>query len=198
MLGGDSEEEDKDTRMEIQQFNDKISDYRKRYTIERFYTKNTQETKKKGSFIDGSSRASADAGVADRTELKAHGYEVEPEVIVGTRGDVWEPLVKVATFSESCTALMLDPQMPTHILTVYRPSDPSEKLIANKVRRRRSELEIFRLLNATQPKSEHVISLFDSFHTQSGAWIILLKLRTVADCLEIISNNLLYGKVDQV
>ncbi|KAH9987774.1 kinase-like domain-containing protein [Russula compacta] len=158
MQRGDGEEEGKDTRTKIQQLKDKISDYRKRFTIESLYTKNTQETKKKRSFTEDSVRASADAGVADWTELKARGYEVELEVIVGARGAVWKLPVK----------------MPPHILTVYRPSDLSEKLIAKNVRKRWSELEILRLLNAAQPKSD-----------------------TLSHC-SISSNNPLYGKVDQV
>ncbi|KAI0245963.1 kinase-like domain-containing protein [Lactifluus subvellereus] len=85
----------------------------------------------------------------------------------------------------------------THILTVYRPSDPSKELIAKKVRNKSNELEILKLLNTIQPKSEHVISLLDSFHTQSGPWAILSKMDTVADYVAI-AHNQLGGRVAQV
>jgi hypothetical protein len=61
--------------------------------------------------------------------------------------------------------LTLALQMPSHIFTVHRPSNPSKELIAKKVREKSNELEILRILDTIQPKSEHAISLFDSFHT---------------------------------
>ncbi|KAI0245827.1 hypothetical protein BJV78DRAFT_1259993 [Lactifluus subvellereus] len=125
-----------------------------------------QGTKGKGAHTGGGAGAGAGgAGAADCAELRAHGYEVNPEVIVDDKGIAWEKLFK----------------MPSHILTVYRPSDPSKELIAKKVRKKSNELEILKLLNTIQPKSEHVISLLDSFHTQSGPWAILSKMDTVAD-----------------
>ena len=62
--------------------------------------------------------------------------------------------------------------MPSHVLTVYRPLDPNKKLIAKKVRQGSNELEIHELLNTIQPKSDHVISLLDSFHAPSRQWAI--------------------------
>src|SRR5216683_396214 len=68
--------------------------------------------------------------------------------------------------------------MPPNILTVFRRSDPSEKFIAKKVREESNELEILKLLNNFQPRSEHIISLLDSFQVQSRTWAILPKMDT--------------------
>ena len=92
------------------------------------------------------------------------------------------------------------PQMPSHILTVYRPSDPSNKFIAKKVRNESDELKILRRLNTIQPKFEHVVSLLDSFDSldpQFTSWVILPKLDTVADLIEFAPQKL-YGKVAKV
>ncbi len=69
--------------------------------------------------------------------------------------------------------------MPPNILTVFRRSDPSKKFIAKKVREESNELEILKLLNNFQPRSEHIISLLDSFQVQSRTWAILPKMDTV-------------------
>jgi len=74
--------------------------------------------------------------------------------------------------------------MPPNILTVHRPSKPNTELIAKKVHKGSNELEIFKHLNTIQPKSKYVISLVDSFHTQSRAWAILPKMDSVAHCVE--------------
>ena len=80
--------------------------------------------------------------------------------------------------------------MPTHILTVFRPSDPGKKLIAKKVCEESNELMILNLLNTTQPQSIHVVRLLDSFHTQSGLWIIMPKMDTITDYLRIAPKQL--------
>jgi hypothetical protein len=69
--------------------------------------------------------------------------------------------------------------MPSNNFTVYWSSEPSKKLIAKKIREEMNELEIFRLLDTIKPKAEHVISLLDSFHTQSRSWAILPKMGSV-------------------
>jgi len=74
--------------------------------------------------------------------------------------------------------------MPPNILTVHRPSKPRTELIAKKVHKGSNELEIFKHLNTIQSKSKYVISLVDSFHTQSRAWAILPKMDTVAYCVK--------------
>jgi serine/threonine protein kinase len=75
--------------------------------------------------------------------------------------------------------LTLDQHTPSHILTVYQRSDPSEEFIAKKVDEGSNELKIFKLLNTFRPKSEHIISLHESFQTQSTSWIILPKLNSL-------------------
>jgi serine/threonine protein kinase len=82
------------------------------------------------------------------------------------------------------------PQTPSHIHTVYRPSDPTNKLIAKKIRQESNELEIFKLLDAAQPKSDHVITLVDSFQGQSAKWAILPKMESVADCVKFAPKEL--------
>ena len=74
--------------------------------------------------------------------------------------------------------------MPPNIFTVHRSSKPSKELVAKKVRKGSNELEIFKYLGTIQPKSNHVISLVDSFCTQSRAWVILPKMDSVAYCVE--------------
>src|SRR6266851_1064064 len=75
--------------------------------------------------------------------------------------------------------------MPPNILTVFRRSDPGEQLIAKKVCESSNELEILKVLNNFQPKSEHIISLLDSFEVQSRTWAILPKMDSVMDYIEI-------------
>jgi serine/threonine protein kinase len=84
--------------------------------------------------------------------------------------------------------------MPSHILTVYQRSVPSKKFIAKKVGKDSDELRIFRLLNTFQLKSEHIISLHESFQTQSTTWAILAKMKSVAS----FAPDRIYGKVAQV
>jgi serine/threonine protein kinase len=87
--------------------------------------------------------------------------------------------------------------MPSHILTVYQRSDPSKRFIAKNVREESNELEIFKLLNTLQPKSEHIISLHESFETQSTSWAILPKMSSVVGYVSLAPDQL-YGKVAQV
>jgi serine/threonine protein kinase len=88
--------------------------------------------------------------------------------------------------------------MPSNILTVYRLSVSSEQLIAKKVREESNELEALQLLNTIQPKSDHVISLIDSFHGgQSGQWAILPKMNSVTD-YAVFAPGQLESKVVQV
>jgi serine/threonine protein kinase len=84
--------------------------------------------------------------------------------------------------------------MPSHILTVYQRSVPNKKFIAKKVDKDSDELRIFRLLNTFQLKSEHIISLHESFQTQSTTWAILPKMNSVAS----FAPDRLHGKVAQV
>ena len=87
--------------------------------------------------------------------------------------------------------------MPSHILTVFQQSDPSKRFIAKKVHEQSNELQFLDCLNTTQPKSEHIISLYDSFQTQSTSWAILPEMDSVADYVSFAPDRL-YGKVAQV
>ena len=85
------------------------------------------------------------------------------------------------------------PQMPDHILTVYRPMDSNKEFIAKNVREDSNELEILRLFDTFPLKSDHVISLIDSFH----GWAILPKMVAVKGYVEY-APNLSGGKVSQI
>src|SRR6266851_2101916 len=80
--------------------------------------------------------------------------------------------------------------MPPNILTVFRRSDPSKQFIAKKVREESNELEILKVLNNFQPRSEHIISLLDSFQVQSRTLAILPKMDTVKDYILIAPDEL--------
>jgi len=86
--------------------------------------------------------------------------------------------------------LTLALQRPSHILAVHRSSDPSKHLIAKKVREESNELEILRILDTTQPKSEHVIPLLDSFYMHPEQCVILPQMDTVTACLMMARREL--------
>lgn len=73
---------------------------------------------------------------------------------------------------------------------MHRASNRREALIAKKVREESKELEILEILNTIHPKSKHIISLVDSFHTQSMSWVILPKLVPVVDAFESSADKL--------
>ena len=56
----------------------------------------------------------------------------------------------------------------------------SKKFIAKKVREDSNELELLRFLDTIPRKSDHIISLVDSFH----GWAVLPKLATVKGYVE--------------
>ena len=85
------------------------------------------------------------------------------------------------------------PQRPDHILTVYRPMDSNKEFIAKKIREGSNELEMLRLLDAFPLKSDHVISLIDSFY----GWAILPKMATVKGYVEF-APDLSQGKVSDI
>ena len=85
------------------------------------------------------------------------------------------------------------PQMPDHILTVYGPMDSNKQFVAKKIREDSNELEVLRLLDTIPLKSDHVISLIDSFH----GWAILPKMATIRYYIEFAPNRF-ESKVSQV
>jgi serine/threonine protein kinase len=80
--------------------------------------------------------------------------------------------------------------MPSNILTVYRRSEPRKQLIAKRGCEESNEVEILKLLNNFQPKSEHIISLLDSFEGQSRTWAILPKMDSIEDWIQIAPHRL--------
>ena len=141
----------------------------------------------------GNSNRAGGGGGDDRAQLRAHGYEVKPDVVVDANGE-WEPLFKVL----ACLFLPIRyadarPQRPDHILTVYRPMVSNKEFIAKNVREDSNELEILKLLDTFPLKSDHVISLIDSFH----GWAILPKMLSVKNYVEF-APNLSESKVSQV
>jgi len=170
MLKRDKKDEGKDTRMlrEIRQLINTISQHEKKFDLTSFTTgvgRGSRKIHTRTSDGDGDGTSGGGASAAEYAELKAHDYEVKPEVIVDSSGVILEPLFKVWQLFPTLSYATLTPplQMPSHILTVYQPSDPSNELIAKKVRKESDELKILRRLNTIQPKFEHVISLLDSF-----------------------------------
>ena len=141
----------------------------------------------------GNSNRAGGGGGGDRTQLRAHGYEVKPEVVVDANGE-WEPLFEVpASLFLLIRYADARPQRPDHILTVYRPMVSNKEFIAKNVREDSNELEMLRLLDTFPLKSDHVISLIDSFH----GWAILPKMVSVKNYVEF-APNLSESKVSQV
>jgi serine/threonine protein kinase len=71
--------------------------------------------------------------------------------------------------------------------------DSNKEFIAKKVREETNELEMLRLLDTFPLKSDHVISLIDSFH----GWAILPKMVAVKGYVEF-APNLSESKVSQI
>jgi len=99
----------------------------------------------------------------------------------------WQPLLTYIRHADA------RPQRPDHILTVYRPIDSNKEFIAKKVWEDSNELEMLGLLETIPLKSDHVISLIDSFR----GWAILPIMVTVRYYVEFVPN-LLESKVYQV
>ncbi|KZT07816.1 kinase-like protein [Laetiporus sulphureus 93-53] len=193
-------EEDEDTEKKTRELRTTIKTQARKYSIESVTRElrttiksqarkssiesvHTRGTKRKHEPDNGSSNVASrrrrlgDGAnpAAAAAELRAHGYEIKPEVIFDTSGVALEPLFK----------------MPSHILTVYRPSDPSTEFIAKELDEGSNELQILADIRRLSTKSEHVISLLDSFPGQAGAWAILPKIPNfLADYLAIVPHEL--------
>jgi serine/threonine protein kinase len=194
------DKENRDTRAKIDQLKHKIELNVKKFNLKSFY--HTQGTKKKcvrTDDVDSASDGGDDTDTADCAELGAHDYKVEPQVIVDESGGTWEPLFEVWPGNPCLLIIALTPrpQMPSHIHTVYRRSEPKTELIAKKVRKGSNELAILKRLNTIQPRSENIVSLLDSFDGLSGSWAILPKLGSVAHYI-VVAPAALQNKVPQV
>ena len=100
MLKRDEEDEGKDTQTkeQIEQLRNAISKHRNKFGLKSFTTKVPQGSKKKHTHTgdgDGAGAGGGGASTAESAELKEHGYEVKPEVIVDSSGVILEPLFKV-------------------------------------------------------------------------------------------------------
>jgi hypothetical protein len=88
------------TKKEIDKLSNSISKHKKEFGLKSFNIRATQEPKKKTRTGDGDGAGGSGgggAGTIEHAELKAHGYEVTPEVITDSRGTASEsePLFKV-------------------------------------------------------------------------------------------------------
>ena len=59
------------------------------------YTKDDKTGRKHAGADDGNHAGAGEGAADDRAQLRAHGYEVEPEVVVNASRGEWGPLFKV-------------------------------------------------------------------------------------------------------
>ena len=87
------EDEDRDTIIKTNQLDQKI---RSEGLDALFTWDGSQGTKQKCRRMDvGAGGSGGGKGTAHGAELRAHGYEVQSQVIVDANGGTWEPLFKV-------------------------------------------------------------------------------------------------------
>jgi hypothetical protein len=88
------EDEDRDTVSKINKLDKTI----RSEGLTSLFTHSTQGTRQKRRRTDvgaGGSGGGGGRGTAHGAELRAHGYEVQSQVIVDANGGTWEPLVEV-------------------------------------------------------------------------------------------------------
>ena len=92
-------EDNKDTREKTNRLTYEVASIASKFNLKSFYSTNgTQGTKKKCARTDDVDSAGGDGGdndTEDCVELRAHGYEVEPQVVVDSHGGTWSPLFEV-------------------------------------------------------------------------------------------------------
>jgi hypothetical protein len=91
------EEEGEVTTTPLDQLDDRIGDYKKKYNMKSLTTKKSKRKDRRDG--DGAG-AGAGAGVggasaADSEDLRAHGYEVKVDTMVDNKGGTFEPFFKV-------------------------------------------------------------------------------------------------------
>jgi hypothetical protein len=103
------QDQDRDTDSAVRELNKKI----KSLPMKSMYTKQATagKTGRKRAHTGNGDRAGG-AGEDDRAQLRAHGYEVKPEVIVDASGGEWAPLYEVPAtlFYYIFAMLTLDPR----------------------------------------------------------------------------------------
>ena|ERR1700722_6378195 len=80
-------------------YTSKLSDHQAHHPMKSFFTKDAQ--KRKRARTDGNGDAGTGAGgsgAADDAVLRAHGYQVKPDVILDDKGIAWEPLFTVQLY----------------------------------------------------------------------------------------------------
>ena len=105
----------------------------------------------------------ATAGGSGAHQLKAHGYEMVPDSFEDESGGIWERLIPVPLrncFLSQDLALIFGWQLPPHVRTVYRVTDPNRiELIAKQVREHSNELAILRYSSRQSSRNPHTSSL---------------------------------------
>ena len=89
------EDEDGDTRAATKVLNDQILNAKLIAHTTRAGTQGTNQKRRRTDVSGGGRGGGGGQGTADSAELRAHGYEVQPQVIVDANGGTWEPLFEV-------------------------------------------------------------------------------------------------------
>ena len=167
-----------------------VQQYKKDYCLPTFRSRQSTKGKRKRSHSDEGDQTVGGRGSARHSgsaahQLQAHGYGLIPDSFEDESGGLWERLIQVRTrncFLQPGFALTFDWQLPRHVRTVYRVTDPKRvELIAKQVREHSNELAILQYLRNIQPQSPHVISLIGTVSTRDWDWLILPKLLPIVE-----------------
>ena len=91
MLG---EEENGDSKAKIEEFMIKLSKHQEKFPMKSFSAKDNQGKRARTDGNEDAGTGAGGSGAADHAVLRAHGYEVKPDVIQDDDGIAWEPLFK--------------------------------------------------------------------------------------------------------
>ena len=202
------EAEDNAIRDMVGKLRQTVHNYKKDYGLRTFRstkTKTKGKRKRKRSYADDGSQSGNGQGPARdggsgsvAYQLKAHGYEIVPDTFEDESGGIWErlPLVRLRNrFVSQDLALIFGWQLPPHIRTVYRATDPNRTLlIAKQVREHSSELEVLEFIQTIKPQSPYIISLMEIV---SREWLILPKQLPITELHLNVHGAQLRGKLVQ-
>ena len=96
--------EEEFTTTPIQELKEKITDCQNKYGMKSLMTKKSKKKDGRendgdgagaGAGVGGTGAGVGGTGAADSEDLRAHGYEVKPDVIVDNKGGTFEPFFKV-------------------------------------------------------------------------------------------------------
>jgi len=162
---------DEQARNALKHLQATVREYKENHNLPTFCpskTKPSGKRKRSGADEDqsGGGRGSAYSGGGAAHHLKARGYELVPGSFEDESGGIWEQLIPVQLrncFRSLDLALTYGLQLPPHVCTVYRVTDPSKtELIAKRVHKHSNELVILQYLRTIRPQSLHVISLIET------------------------------------